>query len=105
MLLNTTQAAAVSKFPSRAMKRSYLRAFWSVEMSDAAWQIAADGRPTAASPEPGPPVECEATHRISAPHGCHSALYGCLVHDFLPEVSHGSLARVQVHYRHSRCRA
>src|SRR5215813_970351 len=36
---------------------------------------------------------------------CHSALYGCLVHDFLPEVSHGSLARVQVPARHSRCGA
>src|SRR5215831_10713274 len=36
-------------------------------------------------------------------HRCHSALYGCLVHDFLPEVSHGSLARVQVPARHSRC--
>src|SRR5262245_7347344 len=33
----------------------------------------------------------------------HSALYWCLVHDFLPEVSHGSLARVQVPARHSRC--
>src|SRR5215470_13373249 len=38
-------------------------------------------------------------------HRCHSALYGCLVHDFLPEVSHGSLARVQVPARHSRCGA
>src|SRR5262244_1156670 len=38
-------------------------------------------------------------------HRCHSALYGCLAHDFLPEVSHGSLARVQVPARHSRCRA
>src|SRR4030095_16081560 len=36
---------------------------------------------------------------------CHSALYGCLVHDFLPEVSHGSLAPVQVPARHSRCGA
>src|SRR6516165_2124469 len=36
---------------------------------------------------------------------CHSALYGCLVHNFLPEVSHGSLARVQVLCRHSECRA
>src|SRR6516165_6441298 len=36
---------------------------------------------------------------------CHSALYGCLVHDFLPEGSHGSLARVQVPARHSRCGA
>src|SRR6516225_9233041 len=36
---------------------------------------------------------------------CYSALYGCLVHDFLPEVSHGSLARVQVPARHSRCGA
>lgn len=36
---------------------------------------------------------------------CHSALYGCLVHNFLPEVSHGSLARVQVLRWHSRCRA
>src|SRR4029450_4468803 len=36
---------------------------------------------------------------------CHSALYGCLVHDFLPEVAHGSLARVQVPARHSRCGA
>src|SRR5215467_5606072 len=36
---------------------------------------------------------------------CHSALYGCWVHNFLPEVSPGSLARVQVLGRHSRCRA
>src|SRR5918992_1188261 len=36
---------------------------------------------------------------------CHSALYGCLAHDFLPEVSHGSLARVQVPARYSRCGA
>src|SRR4029453_8695583 len=36
---------------------------------------------------------------------CHSALYGCLVHNFLPEVAHGSLARVQVPARHSRCGA
>src|SRR5215468_1542989 len=36
---------------------------------------------------------------------CHSALYGCLVHNFLPEVSHGSLARVHVLGRHSECRA
>src|SRR5262249_49607511 len=36
---------------------------------------------------------------------CHSALYGCLVHGFLPEVAHGSLARVQVPARHSRCGA
>src|SRR5262245_53466280 len=36
---------------------------------------------------------------------CHSALYGCLVHNFLPEVSHGSLARVHVLCRHSECRA
>src|SRR4029453_9459925 len=36
---------------------------------------------------------------------CHSALYGCLVHDFLPEVAHGSVARVQVPARHSRCGA
>ena len=37
-------------------------------------------------------------------HRCHSALYGCLVHNFLPEVSHGSLARVQVPARHSEVR-
>src|SRR4029434_8611802 len=36
---------------------------------------------------------------------CHSALYGCLVHNFLPEVSHGSLARVHVLCWHSGCRA
>jgi len=36
---------------------------------------------------------------------CHSALYGCLMHDFLLEVSHGSLARVQVLCWHSGCRA
>src|SRR5262244_4525817 len=36
---------------------------------------------------------------------CHSALYGCWVHNFLPEVSPGSLARVQVLGRHSGCRA
>ena len=36
---------------------------------------------------------------------CHSALYGCLMHDFLREVSHGSLARVQVLCWHSGCRA
>src|SRR5262245_54990566 len=38
-------------------------------------------------------------------HRCHSALYGCLVHDFFPEVSHGSLARVHVPARHSWCGA
>src|SRR5215831_2120749 len=37
--------------------------------------------------------------------GCHSALYGCLRHNFLPEVSHGSLARVHVLCWHSGCRA
>src|SRR5262249_37981510 len=37
--------------------------------------------------------------------GCHSALYGCLMHNFLPEVSHGSLARVHVLCWHSGCRA
>src|SRR6516165_8889401 len=36
---------------------------------------------------------------------CHSALYGCLMHDFLREVSHGSLARVHVLCWHSGCRA
>src|SRR5215831_16160068 len=36
---------------------------------------------------------------------CHSALYGCCLHNFLPEVSPGSLARVQVLGRHSGCRA
>src|SRR5262245_41786482 len=36
---------------------------------------------------------------------CHSPLYGCLVHNFLPEVSHGSLARVHVLCRNSECRA
>src|SRR6266446_3759579 len=36
---------------------------------------------------------------------CRSALYGCWLHNFLPEVSHGSLARVQVLGRHSGCRA
>src|SRR4030095_12056014 len=36
---------------------------------------------------------------------CHSALYGCSLHNFLPEVSPGSLARVQVLSRHSGCRA
>ena len=36
---------------------------------------------------------------------CHSALYGCWWHNFLPEVSPGSLARVQVLGRHSGCRA
>src|SRR2546429_3373055 len=36
---------------------------------------------------------------------CHSALYGCWLHNFLPEVSPGSLARVQVLGRHSGCRA
>src|SRR5215216_5537202 len=36
---------------------------------------------------------------------CRSALYGCWLHNFLPEVSHGSLARVQVLGRHSECRA
>src|SRR5215510_16123599 len=36
---------------------------------------------------------------------CHSALYGCWLHNFLPEVSPGSLARVQVLGRHSECRA
>src|SRR5262245_23537222 len=35
----------------------------------------------------------------------HSALYGCWLHNFLPEVSPGSLARVQVLGRHSGCRA
>src|SRR4030095_688562 len=37
--------------------------------------------------------------------GCHSALYGCLRHNFLPEVAHGSLARVHVLCWHSGCRA
>src|SRR5215471_16451362 len=37
--------------------------------------------------------------------GCHSALYRCLMHNFLPEVSHGSLARVHVLCWHSGCRA
>src|SRR5215467_2196314 len=37
--------------------------------------------------------------------GCHSALYGCVMHNFLPEVSHGSLARVHVLCWHSGCRA
>src|SRR5215468_2159643 len=37
--------------------------------------------------------------------GCHSARYGCLMHNFLPEVSHGSLARVHVLCWHSGCRA
>src|SRR5215470_2112526 len=37
--------------------------------------------------------------------GCHSALYGCFMHNFLPEVSHGSLARVHVLCWHSGCRA
>src|SRR5262249_59381319 len=36
---------------------------------------------------------------------CHSALYGCWLHNFLPEVSPGSLARVQVLGRHSGCMA
>src|SRR5215475_12542783 len=36
---------------------------------------------------------------------CHSALYGCWLHNFLPEVSPGSLARVQVLGRHSGCKA
>src|SRR5262245_19783205 len=36
---------------------------------------------------------------------CHSALYGCWLHNFLPEVSPRSLARVQVLGRHSGCRA
>src|SRR5262245_6993693 len=36
---------------------------------------------------------------------CHSALYGCWLHNFLPEVSPGSLARVHVLGRHSGCRA
>src|SRR5712691_4877726 len=36
---------------------------------------------------------------------CRSALYGCWLHNVLPEVSHGSLARVQVLGRHSGCRA
>src|SRR5262247_3507205 len=36
---------------------------------------------------------------------CHSALYGCCLHNFLPEVSPGSLARVQVLGRHSGYRA
>src|SRR2546421_1195725 len=36
---------------------------------------------------------------------CHSALFGCWLHSFLPEVSPGSLARVQVLGRHSGCRA
>src|SRR5215470_3458537 len=36
---------------------------------------------------------------------CHSALYECWLHNFLPEVSPGSLARVQVLGRHSGCRA
>src|SRR5712691_3139675 len=38
-------------------------------------------------------------------HRCRSALYGCWLHNLLPEVSHGSLARVQVLGRHSGCRA
>src|SRR5712691_3577364 len=38
-------------------------------------------------------------------HRCRSALYGCWLHNVLPEVSHGSLARVQVLGRHSGCRA
>src|SRR5215831_1123341 len=37
--------------------------------------------------------------------GCHSALYGCVMHNFLPEVSHGALARVHVLCWHSGCRA
>src|SRR4030095_8270810 len=37
--------------------------------------------------------------------GCHSALYRCFMHNFLPEVSHGSLARVHVLCWHSGCRA
>src|SRR5262249_44554049 len=36
---------------------------------------------------------------------CRSALYGCWVRNFLPEVSPGSLTRVQVLGRHSGCRA
>src|SRR5262244_4645753 len=36
---------------------------------------------------------------------CRSALYGCWLHNFLPEVSHGSLARAQVLSWHSQCRA
>src|SRR6516225_4705894 len=35
----------------------------------------------------------------------HSALYGCLMHDFLLEVSHGAFARVHVLCWHSGCRA
>src|SRR2546429_9841341 len=36
---------------------------------------------------------------------CHSALYGCWLHNFLPEVSPGSLARAQALGRHSGGRA
>src|SRR5262245_34734119 len=36
---------------------------------------------------------------------CHSALYWRSKRNFLPEVSHGSLARVQVLCWHSGCRA
>src|SRR5262244_1249006 len=36
---------------------------------------------------------------------CHSALYWRSQRNFLPEVSSGSLARVQVHWQHSECRA
>jgi IS1 family transposase len=36
---------------------------------------------------------------------CHSALYRCLMHYFLLEVSHGFLARVQVLSWHSECKA
>src|SRR5258706_1978271 len=36
---------------------------------------------------------------------CHSALYWRSQRNFLPEVSPGSLARVQVHWQHSECGA
>src|SRR6266481_2052499 len=36
---------------------------------------------------------------------CHSALYWRSKRNFLPEVSPGSLARVQVHWQHSECGA
>ena len=36
---------------------------------------------------------------------CHSALYRCSLHNFLLEVSHGFLARVQVFGWHSECKA
>jgi hypothetical protein len=34
-------------------------------------------------------------------HGCHSALYGCFMHNFLRELSQGCLTRVQVQCGHS----